>query len=237
VTFALLVLLFVAERAHQWQSLLARDWTVTWKGEKVSRRAVLLTALVIGWGEGLGFYVQGERAFWALVFWVYAAHVILTAWLGLRRRGAPGTGRVAAIVAAAASLGVMLGAGSLDEHRPVSWIGFPGFRPMVDIPATAIVAFLVLTHALPCFAWSLRRLPPGARVRSAAIAIGCAALEWGIVAKSIWFPEGSLFPDLLDWWNLGKDGGLVAHPLWMAPFFAHVAIDAIRFWMPAESRP
>ena len=56
---------------------------------------------MIGWGEGLGFYVQGERAFWALVFWVYAAHVLLTAWLGLRRRGTQGMGRVAPIVAAA----------------------------------------------------------------------------------------------------------------------------------------
>ena len=42
MAFALLVALFVAERAHQWQSLLSRDWSVRWQGPRgVAARVVL----------------------------------------------------------------------------------------------------------------------------------------------------------------------------------------------------
>jgi hypothetical protein len=218
----LLVALFVAERAHQWQSLLSRDWTLRWQGREVSRRAVLVTVLAIGWGEGLGFYVQGERAFWAMIFWVYAAHVVLTAWQTLRPW-------MAAAVSLA-SLAALLGCGALDQNWPATWLGFSLISWTAPIPATAALAAIVVLHAVPCFVRNLKR----GSARESAIAVGAAALEWLIVAKSVWFPPGTLFPDLSDWWNLGGGSGFLVHPIWMAPFLAHVALDAIRFARPRE---
>jgi hypothetical protein len=228
-----LVVLFVAERTHQWQSLLARDWSFAWKGQRISRRAVIATALVIGWGEGLGFYVQSERAFWAMIFWVYAAHAVLSALLLARTP----VRRALALTSSAALVIAMLTARSLDGARPESWLGHPVIDvvPAGELPHRALVPVLaaVLLHAVPCFIANVRRSPPGRRLRSAAVAAGCALAEWWVVAHSVWFPEGSAFPDLVDWWHLGDHAGFLLHPVWMAPFLAHVVVDAIRFG-PAE---
>jgi hypothetical protein len=213
----LLVALFVAERAHQWQSLLSRDWSLRWQGREVSRRAVVWTALAIGWGEGLGFYVQGERAFWGMIFWVYAAHVVLTAWMT-----AP---RVIAAVVSLASVGALLGCGALDASWPATWLGFSLLPWTLPIPLWTAVLAIVGLHAVPCFIRNLRRTS----ARDSGIAILVALVEWFVVAKSVWFPPGSLFPDLTDWWSLGSGALFWVHPVWMAPFLAHVAIDAIRF--------
>jgi hypothetical protein len=216
----LLVALFVAERAHQWQSLLSRDWSLRWDGKEIPRRAVLLTALAIGWGEGLGFYVQGERAFWGMIFWVYAAHAVLTAWQTLPR--------IAASCATLASLAALLACGGLDRNWPVAWTGFSLIPWRIEAPEPAAVLVLVAAHGIPCFVLNLRRMP----ARVSATAVGVALLEWFLVAKSVWFPPGSLFPDLTDWWNLGSGSGFLVHPLWMAPFLAHVVVDAIRYARP-----
>jgi hypothetical protein len=220
---ALLVALFVAERAHQWQGLLARDWSVRWQGRDLRRKTVVLTVLVIAWGEGLGFYVQGERAFWGMVFWVYAAHVVLTAWQTSRPL-------VAAAVSVAAGA-AMLCFGGLDPNWPATWLGFSLLSWTPGLSGAAAVAAVVALHSVPCFVRNLRRTSP----RAAAIGAGCAVVEWFVVAKSIWFPPGSLFPDLPDWWNLGDGGGFVMLPLWMTPFLAHVVIDAIRHAQPPRS--
>jgi hypothetical protein len=235
---AVLVLLFVAERAHQWQSLLARDWSIAWRGGVVPRRAVLGTALLIGWGEGLGFYVQSERAFWAMIFWVYVAHVILTGWLALRSAAGPLARTIGTAALAIAALAAMAPRGSLEWGRAESWLGhalvevFP--RGSVPSHAFAPIAFVILVHALPCFAWNLWRSPPAMRLRNAATAVFLALAEWWLVAKSVWFPDGSVFPDLVDWWDLGHGTNFFLHPLWMAPFLAHVAIDAVRFFQAED---
>jgi hypothetical protein len=234
-TFILLLLAFVAERAHQWQSLTSRDWSVRFQGREVPRSLVLWTALVIGWGEGLAFFITSEQTFWTFVFWVYVAHFVITG-LELAWRGTASLVAVRVVllilVTAAAAMIVFVDR-PLPSLRPAAWFG----RPLLDLsPSRTLAVFaigLILAgHAIPCFQANLRRLPREARFRNAAVALGLALVEWLLVAKCVWFEEGSLFPDLVDWWDLGRDANFLLHPLWMAPFLAHVIIDAIRFATP-----
>jgi hypothetical protein len=266
---------FVAERAHQWQSLTSSDWSVSWPGGSLSRRVVLATALVIGWGEGLGFYVQSERAFWGMVFWVLVAHVILTGALTLRRASV--VVRICGpLVIAAAACAAMLRTGTLADDRPPGWLGLSLLPVLPDAAARSIagaacaaalaivaaargagrfrdtafvtsaaasalastflsgngfgpIVFILGAHAIPCFVRNLSGLPRSVRARAGAFAVALAGVEWFLVSKSIWFPDGSTFPDLVDWWDLGHGANFVLLPLWMAPFFAHVVLDAIRF--------
>lgn len=232
--------LFILERAHQWQSLTSADWSLRLGGRPVRRRAVLATALIIGWGEGLGFYVQSQRAFWAMTFWVLAAHVVVTgaSWF---RGSTPAFRRVGTLVFAIVTLAGMIAFGSATGDAAPSWLGHhalplpEAFAAAIPASAVALVGFVVAVHALPCLVRNLRRLPAGARLRSATIALACATLEWWLVAKSIWFPETSFFPDLVDWWDLGHGAHFLLHPVWMAPFFAHVVIDTIRFFGDGET--
>jgi hypothetical protein len=282
VAFIALTFAFIAERAHQWQSLTARDWSFEWKRTRVPRAAFLATTLVICWGEGLGFYVQSDRAFWAMIFWIFFAHVVLTASLAIR--GAPRPIRTfGPVFIALATLAAMRRTGVLEWDRPPSWFG-QSLLPPWSGPAPAIVCglafafsmalllqkrwrghpgcwflvattgaafgsvslpgdalgplvFLIAGHAIPCFIRNLARVPAGRRTRAALVPILLAGVEWFVVAKSIWFPEGALFPDLGDWWDLGNGANFLLHPLWMAPFLAHVVIDAIRFVAPREPAP
>jgi hypothetical protein len=219
------VLLFVGERAHQWQGLASADWTVSWQGRRVRRAQVVWVALIVAWAEGLGFYVQSERAFWGMIFWVYAAHVALTGVLASRAaRG--GTRALRAVLALCALAALLV----LRAGGPGSWVG----EPLVDLPGASAggpvagLAVLVLAHAVPCFVDNLRRRPPPARLACAALGVVGAIVEWQIVARSLWFPEGSPFPDLPNWWDPGAHANFAVHPLWMAPFLGHVAIDAVR---------
>jgi hypothetical protein len=279
IPFPLLVPAFVAERAHQWQSLLARDWSPSWQGQRRRRGTVVATALVIGWGEGLGFYVQSERAFWGMIFWVTLAHVVVTAALSVRGASTLLV-RTAPVVAAAAAAAAMLRAGSLDGNRPATWFGWSLLPPLpepaaralgvgslalaafavakagggsirraafplcvaasgcacafVPDPAAGMAAFVIAGHAVPCLVRNASRARQGRRAATVAVAAALAALEWWLVARCVWFPEGALFPDLVDWWDLGRGANFLLHPLWMAPFLAHVLVDAIRFSRPPE---
>ncbi len=95
-------------------------------------------------------------------------------------------------------------------------------------PELVMWAILVL-HAVPALVVGAFELRAVLRWPAVLLALAAAFAEWWIASRSIWFPDGALFPDLMDWWDLGPQSGFLLHPVWLTPFLAHILLDFFRY--------
>ncbi len=289
--------LFCLERWHQWLSLLNPPTLGLAPADTLRPRTVLLLALVIGFGEALGFYVDPERGdllFWKVVLWTMVAHAIVS-WCQWRRTARRAAGGGGGAISATGDILLATGTFALVVFRAarfepadviLTWFGWTGLSPLTPavewgIPAAAIMlgfvaalaemrrsgwhrgrdlllfaplaaliaqalaqpgpwailAALLVGHALPSLWITARWIAPGRRVGRVALAFLAALVEWWLASRSIWFPAGSVFPDLMDWWDLGVHAGFFLHPIWMMPFLAHILLDLARFQRTEDPCP